>query len=145
MCDYSLHNVRSRPANAGEKLVTTTFPGTMTRGFAVVDNPAVAVCLRPGTELAFERPAAYRSALGEQVPFVRSKFAGTLARFRLIDTDQINAHHDALEFADGKIVLLTRLVAGQSAIILQIPQDPKLSQAEAREHSTRLPEFTAPR
>jgi hypothetical protein len=71
----------------------------MTRGFAVVDNPAVAVCLRPGTELAFERPAAYRSALGEQVPFVRSKFAGTLARFRLIDTDQINAHHDALEFA----------------------------------------------
>ena len=54
MCDYSLHHVASRPAKVGDKLVTTKFVNTPTGGFAAVDNPNVAVCLRPGTELAFE-------------------------------------------------------------------------------------------
>jgi hypothetical protein len=31
------------------------------------------------------------------------------------------AHHDALEFPDGKIVLLTHLLAGQHATVLQLP------------------------
>ena len=53
MCDYSLHQVASRPARVGDKLVTTRFPNTITRGFASVDEPHVAVCLFPGTELAF--------------------------------------------------------------------------------------------
>ena len=34
MCDYSLHAVASRPAKVGETLITTTFRGTSTRGFA---------------------------------------------------------------------------------------------------------------
>ena len=55
MCDYSLHQVVSRPARVGDKLVTTRFPNTITRGFASVDEPQVAVCLLPGTELAFEK------------------------------------------------------------------------------------------
>ena len=54
MCDYSLHLVASRPAKVGDKLVSTSFPHTTTRGFASVDNRNVAVCLLPGTELAFE-------------------------------------------------------------------------------------------
>ena len=55
MCDYSLHQVASRPARLGEKLVTTKFPNSITRGFASVDDPEVAVCLLPGTELAFDQ------------------------------------------------------------------------------------------
>src|SRR4026209_2536480 len=55
MCDYSLLLVASRPAKVGNKLVSTRFPQTSTRGFASVDDHNVAVCLLPGTELAFEK------------------------------------------------------------------------------------------
>jgi hypothetical protein len=54
MCDYSLRHVASRPARAGDKLVSTSFVNSGTRGFAAVGEPNVAVCLLPGTELAFE-------------------------------------------------------------------------------------------
>jgi hypothetical protein len=59
MCDYSLHAMASRPAKVGETLVTTTFPTTSTRGFAAQGEPGVAVCLLPGTELAFEQDVKY--------------------------------------------------------------------------------------
>ena len=59
MCDYSLHAVASRPAKVGETLVTTSFYGTSTRGFAAKEEPRVAVCLLPGTELAFEQDVRY--------------------------------------------------------------------------------------
>jgi hypothetical protein len=51
MCDYSLHLVASRPAKVGDKLVTTEFNNSLTRGFAAVGEPHVAVCLLPGTEV----------------------------------------------------------------------------------------------
>jgi hypothetical protein len=52
MCDYSLHNVRTRPAEVGDKLITHSFP-TGTRGFCAPEDGNVAVCLLPGTELSF--------------------------------------------------------------------------------------------
>ena len=52
MCDFSLQSVRSRSAKVGDKLVTRDF-GTGTRGFAASDDLGMAVCLLPGTELAF--------------------------------------------------------------------------------------------
>ena len=54
MCDYSLHGVASRPAKVGDKLVTTQFWNTSTRGFSAADEPRVAVCLLSGIEVAFE-------------------------------------------------------------------------------------------
>ena len=59
MCDYSLHAVASRPAEVGETLISTTFRGTSTRGFASENDPAVAVCMLPGTELAFADDVKY--------------------------------------------------------------------------------------
>src|SRR2546429_9886635 len=59
MCDYSLHAVATRPAQVGETLITTTFRGTSTRGFASEREPAVAVCMLPGTELAFAEDVRY--------------------------------------------------------------------------------------
>jgi hypothetical protein len=53
MCDYSMHALATRPAEVGETLISTTFPGTSTRGFASEREPSVAVCMLPGTELAF--------------------------------------------------------------------------------------------
>ncbi|HMG78895.1 MAG TPA: hypothetical protein VK591_09435 [Xanthobacteraceae bacterium] len=118
MCDYSLHHVASRPAKVGDKLVTTKFVNTPTGGFAAVDNPNVAVCLRPGTELAFEHDVACEPMLGI---LPSRKIGQRLARFRQVNVEQPCVHHDALEFPDGKIVLVTRLREGQQAAVLQMP------------------------
>ena len=64
MCDYSLHHVASRPATVGDKVVTTKFVNTPTGGFAALNNANVAVCLRPGTELAFEHDVECEPILG---------------------------------------------------------------------------------
>ena len=55
MCDYSLHHVKSRPAKVGDKLTTHNF-NTGTRGFAAPEDAGTAVCVLPGTELAFAKP-----------------------------------------------------------------------------------------
>ena len=118
MCDYSLHSVASRPAMVGDKLVTTGFANTYTRGFASVEDRNVAVCLLPGTELAFEKDVD----LGPFFELFRRKTAaGKLARFRQINSSNPHTHHDALEFPSGKIVLLTHLPEGQRATVLQLP------------------------
>src|SRR5947209_18434837 len=54
MCDYSLHNVKSRPAKVGDRLATHHF-NTGTIGFAAPEGANTAVCVLPGTELAFAR------------------------------------------------------------------------------------------
>ena len=118
MCDYSLHNVASRAANVGDKLVTTDFPKAITSGFAAVGEPDVAVCLVPGTELAFDDHVQYHNALSR---FGKASVEYRVARFRQIDLNNPHVHHDALEFPDGQIVLVTRLVAGQTATVLQLP------------------------
>ena len=117
MCDYSLETVASRPAVAADRLVTTRFPTTITRGFAGVGDPNTAVCLRPGTELVFDVAPRYDHTWA---PWPKTA-PGTVARFREIDPDARHAHHDALEFADGTVVLLARLHPGQYATILQLP------------------------
>jgi hypothetical protein len=115
MCDYSLHAVASRPAEVAETLVSTKFQSTTTRGFASPDNPQVAVCLRPGTEIAFEKDAQSDGML------FRKDVGDRLARFRQVDLHQPAQHHDALEFSNGAIVLVTDLVPGQRATVLQLP------------------------
>src|SRR4051812_40447978 len=119
MCDYSLHHVQSRPARVGDKLVSSCFKHTSTRGFVAVGEPNVAVCLRPGTELAFETEVTCGSHFG--FLFSGRKLAHKVARFRRVNEDQPYAHHDALEFPDGETLLVTQLRAGQRACVLQLP------------------------
>jgi len=118
MCDYSLHAVESRPADVAETLVSTKFRSTTTRGFANPASPTVAVCLRPGTEIAFEADVRTEGFM------FRRNVRARLARFRQIGLDYAAQHHDALEFSNGTIVLLTELVPGQRAIVLQLPAIP---------------------
>jgi hypothetical protein len=121
MCDYSLDFVASRPAKVGERLVSTRFRNSITRGFAAIGEPHIAVCLLPGTELAFEN----------EVEYDNRKVGQKVAQFRKINSEQPHLHHDALEFPDGQIVLLTRLCEGQHATVLQLPAFPRTSsQAE---------------
>src|SRR5205807_8906776 len=128
MCDYSLHNVASRPAKVADKLVSTNFIGTITRGFAEVGEPNVAVCLLPGTEIAFDRDVNYY----DPVSFPTVKVAQKVARFRQVEKDKPHVHHDALEFPNGQIVLLTALCEGQHATVLQLPAVPAGEMADQK-------------
>ena len=118
MCDYSLHLVASRPAEIGDKLVMTDFTRSITRGFSAVGEPEVAVCLLPGTEIAFEEEVRYDRALSL---FGKARVEYKVARFCQINMNDPHVHHDALEFPGGQVVLLTRLVPGQCAVVLQLP------------------------
>jgi len=120
MCDYSLHNVASRPAEVGDKLVTTKFNYSITRGFAAIGEPSVAVCLLPGTEIAFAKDVECDRVFGNGI-WSNKKIGQRLARFRQVNLEVAATHHDALEFPDGQIVLLTRLSPGQEATVLQLP------------------------
>jgi hypothetical protein len=122
MCDYSLHSVKSRPAKVGDKLTTRDF-GTGTRGFAASEDAHVAVCVRPGTELSFAGEITCQpiGMLGWRDKTIRHK----TAIFRQINREKVAAHHDALEFPDGQIALLTCLREGQEATVLQLPAEPK--------------------
>ena len=134
MCDYSLHSVASRPAKVGDKLVATDFTKSITRGFAAVGEPDVAVCLLPGTEVAFEDDVRYQHAFSL---FGRARVDHKVARFRQINMEQASVHHDALEFPNGKIILLARLCEGQHATVLQLPASPRTTnETERQKHSS---------
>jgi hypothetical protein len=123
MCDYSLELIASRPAKIGDELVTTKFQNSMTRGFAAIGEPNVAVCLLPGSEVAFENEVKYERIL---FPSMRhGRLGETVAQFRQINVGRPMVHHDALEFPDGETVLLTRLCEGQRATVLQLPASPR--------------------
>ena len=120
MCDYSLHNVATRPARIEDKLVTTKFNNSITRGFAAIGEPHVAVCLLPGTEIAFDENVECEPMFGIGI-LPNKKIGQRLARFRQINMQNAMIHHDALEFPDGQVALLTRLCEGQRATVLQLP------------------------
>jgi hypothetical protein len=133
MCDYSLHCVQSRAARAGDVLMTSEFPNTVTRGFSAVGEPGIAVCLLPGTELVFSEDAVCDHPFAKLFPRMRFGSIGArLARFRQIDQASLGMHHDAMEFENGKVELLTRLRPGQKATVLQLP-----AQGSAEKEKTR--------
>jgi hypothetical protein len=131
MCDFSLQHAKSRPAVVADKLVSHNF-GRGTIGFKSVDDPigdATAVCILPGTELAFDKPIKLRWVSGEGNS-IEGRF--TTAIFRQKDKDKPNVHHDVLEMPDGQQILLTHLEEGQNATVLQLPAAPK-TEKEAEE------------
>ena len=128
MCDYSLHNVKSRPAKVGDKLTTHNF-NTGTRGFAASEDTNTAVCVLPGTELAFAKEV--RCGPSGWFGLKANIINHTTAIFRQVNKDEPRVHHDALEFPDGQIVLLTAVIEGQEATVLQLPAQPATA-AEAK-------------
>ena len=131
MCDYSLHAVTSRPAEVGEELVTTTFRGTSTRGFASERDMGVAVCLLPGTELAFTEEVRYDNR------WIWTRTINSrVGKFGKIDPLVPERHHDAVEFPDGNYVLVTQLVEGQRVTVLQLPVTRQPATPASAEQST---------
>ena len=91
----------------------------------------MAVCLLPGTELAFEKEVQCESRFA----FRSGRQCGhRVAKFRQINKGQPNVHHDALEFPDGQTVLLTQLCEGQRATVLQLPAGLRVTTDEVRKH-----------
>jgi hypothetical protein len=131
MCDFSLHSVSSRPAKVGDQLATRDF-GTGTRGFADRQDIGTAVCLLPGTELAFD--ADVQSLAVGLLHWKTRTVPYRTAIFRQINKERAAVHHDALEFPDGSIVLLTLLCEKQQATVLQLPAKPR-TDVEAREQT----------
>jgi hypothetical protein len=83
----------------------------------------MAVCVLPGTELAFSdtvRISDHRFIIGWNA----ETLAYSTAIFRQVNKHDPRVHHDALEFPDGRIVLLTKLAEGQEATVLQLPAQP---------------------
>ena len=116
MCDYSLHLVKSRAAKVGDLLTTRQF-NAHTRGFCASEDKTLAVCVLPGTELSFAKEVK----LAWTWPWTKSRINHKTAIFRQINQHERATHHDALEFPDGKIVLLTKLKPRQRATVLQLP------------------------
>jgi hypothetical protein len=100
-----------------------------------MEDLSVPVCLLPGTEIAFEKDIIeYRHSL-----LPNRKLAEKVARFRQINMDNPNTHHDALEFPNGQIVLLNRLCEGQRATVLQLPAVPRsVREAKEQKNDTRV-------
>jgi hypothetical protein len=121
MCDYSLYTAKSRPARLGDRLFTRNF-NTGTRGFAAPEDARTAVCVLPGTELAFEKEI--QSTRIGMFGWKTKTVEHTTAIFRQINKNEPCRHHDALEFPDGHIELLTDLSEGQTATVLQLPAQP---------------------
>ncbi len=139
MCDYSLQHVASRPAKVGDRVTSTVFENSITGGFAAIGEPDVAICLRPGTELAFDAEVVYSRGFGLIPPrFGYATIPHRVARFRQIDMNRPYSHHDALEFPDGRLVLVTMLREGQTATVLQLPADPE--HAPATEEAAPAPQ-----
>jgi hypothetical protein len=116
MCDYSLHGVKSRPAKVGDKLNTRRF-NLSTTGFSAPEDIHVAVCVLPGTELSFANEVR-RARLW---PWTKNVIHHKTAIFRQLNLDNPHVHHDALEFPDGVMMLLTYLMEGQQVTVLQLP------------------------
>ena len=87
----------------------------------------MAVCLKPGTELVFEREIETLSKFWTRP----KKLGAKVARFRHVNLDCPTMHRDAIELPSGEIVLLTRLCEGQFATVFQLPT--KERQHEAQE------------
>jgi hypothetical protein len=65
-------------------------------------------------------PVRYQTTL-----IFRANTDHTVAIFRQINKGTLHTNHDALEFPDGEIVLLTRLCEGQKATVLTLPPHAK--------------------
>jgi hypothetical protein len=98
MCGYRPHSVKSRPAKVCGKLTAHDF-GTGTRRFAASEDMNVAVCVLPGTEVAEEIRCLPTGLIAWRDKVIEQK----TAIFRQINKDKVAAHHDALEFPDGRI------------------------------------------
>lgn len=125
-------HVASRSAAVGDKLVSTGFNTSTSKGFADAADKSTAVCLMPGSELAFDENIQSDKVSWAGWARTTEDHGHKVARFRQINLHNQHTHHDALELPDGTIIMLNDLIEGQKATVLQLPAAPR-NEAEAEE------------
>jgi len=103
------------PAKIGDKLVTTR---SSPCGFAPGGKPDGAVSLLSGTELEFDKDIKYY----HRFSLLRFSRGYKTAKFRRFDTGASPDKRDAIEFPDGRLVMVAELVGGQTATVVQVPR-----------------------
>jgi hypothetical protein len=140
MCDYSIKAEKSRPAKVADKLTTHRFVGGSV-GFCAGGDTDTAVCVLPGTEIAFEDNIVfgYNDVNDSNLSCWNDKRIGhKTAIFRQDHKDQERMHHDYIELPDGSRHTLSSLAPGQNATVLQLPATPK---TEAEVEKQRRAEY----
>src|ERR1041385_8197860 len=110
MCDYSLQHVAHRPATVGDKLVSARFRNSTTHGFMAAGEPEVAICVLPGTELAFDSDVEYRPQF---LSFRNRKLTERVARFRNVNQHDPYSYHRSEEHTSelqSRLHLVCRLL-----------------------------------
>ena len=87
-------------------------------------------CVLPGTELAFAKPVEY--ATEGLLGWGRKTFDNRMAIFRQVNKERAAAHHDALEFPDGTVILLTRLLEVRRRWCFSCRHSPRLRPRQRR-------------
>ncbi len=153
----------TREAIVGDKLVSTKFNSFTRGFSGLNEPSNTAVCVKPGTEIRFEKDVKvnvkdykYRYIIEDTIILFRKIFRmnhktikANTAIFRQVprfsydsreNSPLMNAHRDdnyrhrdALEFPDGQVVLLTNLVPGQQATVLQLPTVKEIPKVEPKE------------
>lgn len=132
MCDWSLESVASRPAAVGDELTVHQF-GVGTTGFVAASDPSTAVCMLPGTEVAFAdniRMKGYFISPMLAMEKAPQVLVGKVAVFCQVNPGLVHIHHDALELPDGARVMVNDLELGQTATVLQLPAKPLVSHVD---------------
>src|SRR2546423_14916052 len=116
MCDFSLHNVKLRPAKVGDKLTTHNF-NAGTCGFAAPEDSTTAVCILPGTELAFSAEVICASFRLSGWRTISSRTAVFLQNYK----DVPPGDNHALEISECAFCFLTVLAEGEQAMVVPPP------------------------
>ena len=111
-----------------DRLEATTFPHSITQGFCDPSNCDVAVCLIPGTQIAFD--ADIRASVKSVIGWETTKTFKDVSTAKFVQVEMSNpyTHHDALELPDGMVILVHKLIEGQRATVLQLPAAPKTAE-----------------
>ena len=104
----------ARPAKIGDELITSR---SSPCGFAAVGKPDGAISLLTGTELAFDKDIKYY----HRFSLLRFSRGYKAAKFRQFSPGKHSDECDAIEFSDGRIVMVSELVDGQTATVVQVP------------------------
>ena len=107
----------SRAAKVGDRLMTTDPAKPGASGFAALGKPDIAVRLVPDTELAFEKYIQYY----RRFSLLRFSRGHRTAKFRQFNVGNPHRECAALEFPDGRLVMISELAPGQTATVVQVP------------------------
>lgn len=126
MCDYSLHNAKSRKAAVGDEVVTDH--PTFGSGLALTDihDPSCAICLMEGVGVEFDRPITFVAPDWNQTGYRTARYVHfnsyNGANYRRCSMLRVSpAYRDWLQLPDGSTYPIASLREGQTGRVAVVP------------------------